>query len=149
MPEIISHLLNDKRLRRIIKFGMVGVSGLLVNSVVLWLTHDEWNISLFMASPIAIIAAIFSNFLLNDFWTWRENRDFRHYTFGHRLARYYLSASVGALINYVVLLLLTKIAGWNYLISNLTGIAGGMFSNFILSEWWVFRESGGTKDQLP
>lgn len=139
MRAIINRLQSDKRLRRFIKFGIVGVSGLGVNMLGLWLAYDVLGLTLYLASPLSIVVAIFSNFVLNDMWTWRENRDSRHYAYRHRVARYYLSASLGALINYVILLLLTKTFGMNYLLSNLIGIFAGMFSNFILSEWWVFK----------
>jgi putative flippase GtrA len=78
---------------------------------------------------------------LNDQWTWRENQSSRHFSFAHRLARYYLSAALGALINYASLITLTHFAGMNFLVSNLIGIFGGMFFNFILSEMWVFKDS--------
>ncbi len=131
---------NKDRLVRLLKFGLIGTSGLVVNNFFLWLFHGNWQLPLELASPMAIIIAIFNNFTWNDLFTWGKNRDQRHFNYLHRLIRYYTSAALGGLINYLVLLFLTNILGWLYLVSNLLGIALGMISNFLLSEFWVFKK---------
>ncbi len=131
---------NKERLNRLFKFGLIGFSGLVVNNVCLWLSYGQWHLPLELASPLAIAIAIFNNFTWNDLFTWGKDRAQRHYTYGHRLIRYYTSAALGGLINYVVLLFLTRVLEWPYILSNLTGIGLGMISNFLLSEFWVFKK---------
>lgn len=129
-----------------VKFGIVGSSGIIVNSAVLWLFHDIFGLLLYFASPVAIAAAIFNNFNLNDFWTFAEHRSERRHNYFHRLWRYYFSASLGAGINYAVLLALTKVGEMYFLYANLLGIMAGMTTNFILSEFWVFRRKDKKSD---
>ncbi len=136
--------LNVARFKRLIKFGLIGTSGLIVNNFFLWLFYKQAGIPLALASPLAIAIAIFNNFTWNDLFTFRENRHRRKYTYPHRLVRYYASAALGGLINYVTLLALTHFFGWSYLVGNLTGIGLGMISNFLLSEFWVFRSQKET-----
>ncbi len=130
------------RFKRLVKFGIIGTSGLVVNNFFLWLFYEHVGLMLALASPLAIAIAIFNNFTWNDLFTFRENRHQRKYTYFHRLVRYYASAAVGGLINYVALLFLTQFLGWSYLLGNLAGIGLGMISNFLLSEFWVFRSKG-------
>ncbi len=139
MLKTIILLKNKKFLVRFLKFGLIGASGIVVNSVVLWLAHKELSLPLTIASPMAIVVAIFNNFSWNDRFTWSENRNNRKYTYLQRLWKYYVSASLGGLINYLVLLGVTAFLGIDYLIGNLMGILAGMVSNFLLSELWVFR----------
>ncbi len=127
------------RFKRLVKFGIIGTSGLVVNNFCLWLFYKQAGLMLALASPLAIAIAIFNNFTWNDLFTFRENRHRRKYTYFHRLVRYYASAAFGGLINYVTLLSLTHFLGWSYLLGNLAGIGLGMISNFLLSEFWVFR----------
>ncbi len=127
------------RIKRIFKFGLIGTSGLVVNNLFLWVFYKIIELPLALASPLAIGIAIFNNFTWNDLFTWRENRNQRHFSYPHRLIRYYTSAALGGLINYVTLLTLTHLAGLPYLLSNLAGIGLGMISNFLLSEFWVFK----------
>ncbi len=130
---------NRARFGRLIKFGIIGSSGVVVNNLFLWLFFKKMALPLAIASPIAIAIAIFNNFTWNDRFTWNENRELRHYTYFHRLIRYYASAALGGIINYVTLLILTHLLDWPYLLGNLAGIGLGMISNFLLSEFWVFK----------
>lgn len=124
---------------RFIKFGIVGTSGIAVNNGMLWLLKEQVGLLLSIASIFAIGTAVFTNFLLNNYWTWNESKQTRKHSFFHRLWRYYLAASLGALINYVTLLSLTNYFDIYYLIANLAGIFLGMVSNFMLGEFWVFK----------
>lgn len=123
---------------RFVKFGIVGGSGVVVNSAILWFCHDIIGLIIPIASVFSVGISILTNFLLNDFWTWNSASAKRH-SFKTRLLRYYISASLGAAINYFVLIFLTEIFGMYYLIANLIGILFGTVSNFLLSEMWVFK----------
>ena len=123
---------------RILKFGLVGCSGVIVNMGILFLGKHIVHLDVAIASPIAIIVSIFTNFLLNYYWTWNEQT--RKQSFFRQLLKYYVSSSLGALINYGTLLGMNKLLGVNYLISNLSGIILAMSSNFLLSEFWVFKK---------
>jgi len=139
MQQTIKDKINKRFIIRFIKFGIVGTSGIAVNTSVLWLLKGQLGVPLAIAPIFAIGTAVFSNFLLNNYWTWNENKAIRKHAFFHRLWRYYLSASLGATINYITLLLLTNIFEIHYLIANLAGIVLGMVSTFLLGEFWVFK----------
>jgi len=139
MLKIIKDKIDKNFIIRFVKFGIVGTSGIAVNTVVLWLLKGVLGIPLSIAPVFAIGTAVFSNFLLNNYWTWNENQRTRKHTFFNRLWRYYLAASLGALINYVTLLSLAEYLDIHYLIANLVGIFLGMVSNFMLGEFWVFK----------
>lgn len=123
---------------RFVKFGIVGGSGVVVNSAILWFCHDILGMIIPIASIFSVGISILTNFLLNDFWTWNSTNTKKH-SFKTRLLRYYISASLGAAINYFVLIFLTEVFGIYYLIANLIGILFGTVSNFLLSEIWVFK----------
>ena len=139
MLQTIKDKIDKNFIIRFIKFGIVGTSGIAINTGVLWLLKGLLGVPLAIAPIFAIGTAVFSNFLLNNYWTWNENKHIRKHSFFHRLWRYYLSASLGALINYTVLLSLTNYLDIHYLIANLAGIFIGMVSNFLLGEFWVFK----------
>ncbi len=139
MQKIISRLTANSLHIRFIKFGIIGLSGIVVNSTVLWLLHTYAQLDIFLASPLAIALAIFNNFSWNDRFTWNENRANRHNSYLQRLWKYYFSAALGAFLNYLVLIVLTLQFDLYYLLANLAGILTGMVSNFLLSEFWVFK----------
>lgn len=137
-------LKNKNLIVRFVKFGIVGGSGIIVNSAILWFCHDLIGLIIPIASIFSVGISILTNFLLNDLWTWKTAENKKH-SFFQRVIRYYISASLGAGINYVVLIVLTHFFGMYYLIANLIGILGGTISNFLFSELWVFKSTKNTE----
>ncbi len=131
----ISRLIFHKRL---IKFGLVGVSGILVNNGLLYLLTEWMGLNYKLSSPIAIELSIVSNFLLNFAWTWKD-RGYKKFL--PRLLKYHISAGLTAFVfNWSFLVLLTELFHLYYILSNIIGIGLGMFSNFLLNHYWTFRE---------
>lgn len=140
MLKTIKERIDKEFIIRLVKFGIVGGSGVFVNMFLLWFCKDQLSIPLTIASLIAIGVSIFTNFVLNNFWTWRDNSTKNKYSFLHRMWRYYITASLSATINYITLIVLSEYVGIYYLISNLIGIGFGMVFNFGLGEFWVFKK---------
>mgnify|MGYP000061759050 CR=1 FL=1 len=121
---------------RPLKFAIVGSTGILINEGLLWLLVHFCMFPVYVASPIAIELSIINNFILNDIWTFKR---FRAGSFHIRLIKYHFAVAVGALVNYVVLLLLTFL-GVFYLLANLIGIFLGYVANYVLSELLVWAK---------
>ncbi|RLG74030.1 MAG: hypothetical protein DRO23_07705 [Thermoprotei archaeon] len=119
---------------RPLKFAIVGSTGILVNEGLLWLLVHFFAAPIYVASPIAIELSIINNFILNDIWTFKR---FRTGSLYMRLAKYHFAVAVGALVNYIILLLLTFL-GIFYLLANLVGIFLGYLANYLLSELLVW-----------
>jgi len=125
---------------RIVKFGIVGVSGIGVNMGFLYLLTEYVGIPYFVGSLVAIEISIISNFWLNHLWTWRDRSESG--TLWSKVVRYHIGAGLTAVLgNYVILVSLTEFFHVNYLLSNLAGIAVGTVANFIVNDLWTFRSS--------
>ncbi len=120
---------------RPIKFAIVGSTGIFVNEGILWLLVTN-NVSVKIASPIAIEASIINNFVLNNYWTFKGFKG----TFLSKIIKYHFAVAVGAIVNYIVLLTLTLIFGFNYLYANLAGIFAGYIANYVISELFVWSK---------
>lgn len=137
-PYFNNYIRNNLLTPRILKFSVVGVSGVLVNMGMLYILTEYFDILYFISSFLAIELSIISNFILNDIWTWGDRRKKK---FLHRIIQYHISVGLTAIFaNWLILLLLTEVFGVYYLISNLVGISVGMFSNYILNDVWTFRK---------
>jgi dolichol-phosphate mannosyltransferase len=124
---------------RLIKFGIVGASGVVVNVGGLYLFTEFVRIPYFIASVIAIELSILSNFTVNLLWTWRDRS--QEGTLWTKIARYHIGAGATAFLgNYLILIALTEFFGIHYMISNLIGIAVGTFSNYLINDLWTFRK---------
>lgn len=143
--------------QRIVRFGLVGLSGVAVNLAAF--RGASWALSgalrtdarYGVASALGIVVSIFTNFLLNDGWTWRDRRQAGAPGWFVRLGRFYLVASVGALVQWgvghgarAVLASMTLpfgLDGERDTLSVLTGIAVGTVLNFVLNNFWTYRQA--------
>lgn len=133
---MIPNSLNGPEIRKIIKFGLTGVSGILVNMGVLYLLTHPFGINYKIASPIAIEISILSNFLINNYWTWRDKSSG---TFLKKLVKYHTTAAISGVINYVILIVLTEHFALHFMLSNFVGIGVGSVINFLLNNFWTFK----------
>ena len=134
-----SYLKNNLIHVRLLKFALVGLSGVAVNMGFLVFFTEILKIVYWISSIIAIELSIISNFFLNDLWTWKDRlkKEFRH-----RFTQYHISVGLTAvLVNWLLLIILTELFGIYYLLSNLIGIVVGTLSNFILNDLWTFKKS--------
>jgi len=125
-----------------LRFAVVGGSGVLVNQGLLMALHGGLGLPLWLASPIAIESSILGNFLLNSTWTWGERRGRSPGTWLRQAARYHAATAASAFVGNVgVLLALVHWLSLDYRIANLLGIAAAALANFAAGELWVFRRA--------
>jgi dolichol-phosphate mannosyltransferase len=79
-------------------FAAIGCIGLCVQLVVLWLALRLSSLGFAVAQSVAVIVAIASNFLLNNFFTYRDQR-LRGWGLWRGLATFYAISSIGAVAN--------------------------------------------------
>jgi dolichol-phosphate mannosyltransferase len=133
--------------RHFIKFNIVGLAGIVVNEALLIVLKSE-GYSLIVASIIAIEVSILSNFVLNDFWTFRDRRH------GHvvvRLAKFNGLMIIGLVANLVILYAFTGYLGVQYTVSNLVGIGAAFLLRYWLSVKfaWIKREEESVEPPIP
>lgn len=110
---------------------------MVINEGLLAILTEIYSVQVSVAGVIAIESSIVSNFLLNNFWTWRDNR---HKPFVMRLVQYHYVALIAGSVNYLILIGLSNI-GLHHLIANLVGIAFGTAINFLVNNYWTFGKS--------
>ena len=127
--------------KRVFKFGIVGLFGIVVNLGVLYLLVSFSNLDKDLASPMAIELSILNNFIWNDFWTFKAGPSHKLSNRWHRLVSFHAVSVGGLVINMGILYLLTSVGGVYYLISNLIGIMVGFGWNFMVNRrvTWTSR----------
>jgi putative flippase GtrA len=127
-----------RRLQQPIRFGLVGLSGVVVNTSVLWVLARGAHLPLPLASALATETAILSNFALNDRWTFRAAQQNPVLL---RLLRFNGVSLGGLAITTLLLTLLTSYGGLHLLLANLLAIGGAMTWNYVANSRWTW---GGT-----
>ncbi|MDF5716374.1 MAG: glycosyltransferase [Rhizonema sp. NSF051] len=119
---------------RFLRFGLVGLSGLFVDMVVLYLLHDPTTLSLPLTRSKIISGeiAIINNFFWNDSWTFADvtmqQQEWRQRL--KRFLKFNLICLAGLVLNVLILNLVFHYIIRNSYIANLIAIASVTIWNF-------------------
>ncbi len=128
--------LRKRDIRLFLKYCIVGLIGIAINEGSLYFLTENIGLHYLLSGAIAIELSILSNFILNDLWTFKNNR---HGHYMKRLLKFNFARMLTAVVNFIFLFGLTYI-GINYLISNLVGIVVATLLGFRLSIKWVWKK---------
>ena len=122
-----------------IRYCLVGLVGMLVNIGAYLLLNRYFQIPLQAASLIAIEISIVSNFLLNNYWTFKTRP--KKLSMIRRLLNFHIAAGIsGLLFYYLFFLLLTTVLGINDVLSILLATTTGTISNYTINSLWTWRK---------
>jgi putative flippase GtrA len=119
---------------QLIKFGLVGVSGYLLNLGVFALLSGNFGVHHILAAVGAFAVAVSSNFFWNRHWTFAAG----HGHAGFQAARFFTVSVAALLVNLVVLELLVEGAAMGDLPAQAIAVAVAMPFNFLGNKLWTF-----------
>lgn len=135
--EIINYLLHVMDLTpRYMKFAMVGAVGTIVNLSVLASLRYLMGLSHAVSSAAGIEVSVISNFILNDMWTFKREREGSRIV---RLLKFHLSSAAGITTQFIVSLAVFEFLLKESIIAQLIGIFAGFVINYLISKSFVWR----------
>jgi dolichol-phosphate mannosyltransferase len=142
LNDIVEFIINAwwirmRALRTFLRFAVVGASGTIVNLGVFSVALHA-NLNKYIASPAAIEVSIVWNFLLNNYWTFKERRT-RDRTRIKGLKFNLVSlASLGvSFTTFIAMsLFLPRVSPQ---LAQLAGIVPAVLVNYFLNSYWTFR----------
>ena len=126
--------------RRVVKFLLVGGSGVVVNYGVLWALPYFFSLDYRVALVIAIETSIITNFILNDSFTFADRRAPGIRALFTRLGKFNLFSLPGGILNFVTTTVLTESTNKSYLIFNIVGILLATTWNFLANYFWTWKK---------
>ena len=122
-----------------IKYCCVGLVGSVVNLGTYLLLNRYFQTPLEVASLIAIETSIVSNFLLNNYWTFKQRT--KKLSMFRRLVNFHIAAGISGLIfYYLFFLFLVTVLGINDVLSVLLAVITGTVSNYTINTIWTWRK---------
>jgi dolichol-phosphate mannosyltransferase len=134
-------LVARRRFGRIAGFGAVGLSGVVVNTALLWLLVAGLHLHYLVAAAVASQGSTLWNFLLIDalvFRRWAEPYRRR------RMGSFFVLNDLLLLLRIPVLAALVDVVGIGYLVANALTLLGLFAARFAVSDSIIYRTSGGT-----
>ena len=120
---------------QLVRFGVVGASGYVVNLAVFALLVHGAGIDYKLAAVGAFVVALSNNFIWNRLWTFRASEGHA----GFQAARFCVVSLVAFAFNLVVLYTLVEGAGASEVPAQALAIAAATPLNFIGNKLWSFR----------
>ena len=121
-------------LLQLIKFCMVGGSGLVVDFGITYIFKELLKVNRYVANSIGFVCAATTNYILNRIWTFRSTDP--------QITRQYLLflgiAVVGLGINNAVIYLLSDRLGLNFYLSKLVATVVVTVWNFLMNYFITF-----------
>lgn len=118
------------------KFAVVGIIGIAINQAALFGLTEGLGIHYLLSSILASQVSTLNNFVLTELWVFR-GRDHR----SHVLFRYavFNLLNISTLsVRVPVLFLLTELAGFHYLVSNLVAIGLTFGIRYLIADNWIW-----------
>lgn len=139
---------------RLLRFGSVGASGVLVNQTTLWFAREHVFVGMSPRSglnaslAVAISLATVNNYFWNRLWTWRD-RQRRPGALGTmaQFGQYCVAVALGSALQVALTNLFALFV--QYLLANLCAIALASGINFAINNRWTFRGRRASVPLLP
>ena len=129
--------------RRFLKFGTVGVSGIVVNQGLLYFGQEhifhgfqQVEMRLNLSLALAIFFATLNNFIWNRMWTWADRKQHHHRPMVIQFGQYTLACWLSILLQVIFTNALAPHV--YYLWANLVAIVLTSVLNFVLNDIWTF-----------
>jgi len=119
---------------KLIKFIIVGFSGLFIDFGITFLLKEKLKVQKYMANATGFMLAATSNYFFNRYWTFKSNNPEMVMEYG----KFILVSAIGLLINTVVLWLLVSKFKWNFYFSKLIAISVVTIWNFTVNLMFTF-----------
>jgi putative flippase GtrA len=149
MRTILTKARRGPEVRRFARFLVVGLSGTVIDFVLLWLLKGAGMPTL-AANSLSFSAGAVSNFTWNRLWTFREARG-RHWVL--QMAQFLAVSLVGLAINDAVVLLLQAPLGsllghpeQGYLPAKVVATGVAVLWNYAGNRLWTFKDAGRSAD---
>ena len=121
-------------LLKLIKFGIVGFSGMIVDFGITIICKEKLKIQKYVSNAIGFTVAASTNWLLNRIWTFASNNP-------QILSEYlrFLGVSViGLGINTLILFIFNEKLKWNFYLSKVFATGVVMLWNFFANNFFTF-----------
>jgi dolichol-phosphate mannosyltransferase len=127
---------------RFVKYGLVGVSGLIVSYLGLLLFYQGFGLSRAWSVAAAIELSIITNYVLNNAWTFREAQLKLPWAFFRGLITFQAICLSGALINQAMALWLNDpFFGLNLYVTNALGYVVAAVWNYVINVKVTWRQA--------
>jgi dolichol-phosphate mannosyltransferase len=133
--------------RHLGRFGVVGATGLVVNTIVLAALTDLVGLYYVAAAVFATQASTLWNFAFTELWVFSDRAQGRRAL--RRMAMFFVVNNAALALRVPLLIALTSGLGIHYVVSNLASLALIFALRFALADLWIWSKADSTTEEEP
>jgi dolichol-phosphate mannosyltransferase len=133
------HLELGKVLARFGRFGVVGVSGLVVNTLLLAVLAGPLGIGYIAAAILATQGSTLWNFNLTELWVFADRQHRRSWS--QRIGMFFLMNNAALPLRVPIIFVLTSALGMHYLVSNLVSLLALTLLRFAVADTVIWGKA--------
>lgn len=126
--------LNQAFIFKIIKFGIVGFLGFVIDFGLTYVFKEKLKMNKFVANALGFLISALVNFTVNRIWTFENHNPDLAMQFGKFMA----IASVALMLNSLIIYILNGKIRINFYVSKIIAVLFVMFYNFIMNSLFTF-----------
>lgn len=120
---------------RFVKFGFVGLSGLIVDFGITWICKEKLKINKYLANSVGFLFGVTNNYFLNRYFTFQNHNP----NIGNQFISFLVIAIVGFGLNTGFLYLLQKKTEINFYVCKVLITLIVFFWNFGANSFYTFK----------
>jgi dolichol-phosphate mannosyltransferase len=124
------------------RFGVVGVTGLAVNMLLIAVLADVAGLYYVAAAILATQGSTLWNFCLTELWVFPDRKHRRSGAL--RMGMFFLVNNAALVLRVPLLFVLTTGLGVHYLLSNLISLASLTIGRYALADLWIWGKTHGS-----
>jgi len=125
-------------LLQMIKFGLVGFTGILVDFSITYFLKEKALINKYIANATGFTCAVISNFFLNKYWTFNSGGN---QFITNQFFLFATTSVIGLCINSSVLMFLIKKMNIRFYLSIAVAVCIVFLWNFLMNDYITFRHT--------
>jgi putative flippase GtrA len=131
---LVFDILSRSFILKFLKFGAVGLSGVLVDFGVTYVCKEILKIQKYVSNALGFTVAATTNYFLNRIWTFESHNP----EIGIEYIKFFVISLIGLGINTLILWILVSKFRQHFYLSKLLAIAVVMIWNFIMNLIFTF-----------
>ncbi|MBM3232518.1 GtrA family protein [Candidatus Pacearchaeota archaeon] len=125
-----------KTISEFLKFAIIGAINTAIHIGVLYILVDYLGVYYILASFIGFVLAVTNSFIMNTKFTFK--RKIKEKT-AERYTKFFVVSIIAAIVNLILLYIITEIFGVYYILSQLFATAGSLIINFMGNKLWTYK----------
>lgn len=118
------------------KYGVVGITGTIIDVGTLYVFVDFIHIPVLIATAMSFVLAVINNFVLNKYWTFQNKSS----NIKKQFIKFFIVSIIGLFLTEICMALFVYVLAIWYLASKLLTSAIVMLWNFLGNKYWTFKD---------